>query len=303
MNRTSSNGFSIFLLLLIGSLQSFGQSPTYRFITHKHEMKNGEKFAIDQGVSTIFQMYQEGFGAYFEEDFEIKIRIFEEYYEYKLHQFGYSHATSNAAFYSFKFNEAVVWRRKRGTHLYNDIFHEVNHLLMRNMKTHAQSDFRYRPFWINEGLSEYFETMQLQNGQAWVSPQLSKQQRCKSWGKEGNLGELSEFLSLSYQDLKKTDTKEHRYYARTLAWSLVYFMMSRPDGPQFVGNVLRYLEKNQKAESASVAAIEKFYTGGLKRFEHDWHNWLNQKPSVHLLNGGTVHPIPGNKMALVDRGK
>ncbi len=290
--------FSAFFTLKKAAAQGKSSVVPYRFILEDYDLTEENNKAIGNGIALMVDIYSNGFGFYFEDDLKVKIRIFEEYFDYKIHQMGHSRTTTNSAFYSFKLNEAVVWNRKSNQQLQRDIFHEVNHLLMRNIKSSGSSDFRYRPYWINEGMSEYFEMLRPGQQHCRVEPQLVKFERCREWLLNDELPDLNTYFAMTNLQWKRLDSKNSQYMARTVAWSLVHYMLSQENGADITAKVLQYLEQNQRQEAASLMAIEQVVPGGVAQLQQNWHNWLRLKPAAHLYknNGQTIELMPTQEL-------
>ncbi|MDW7691741.1 DUF1570 domain-containing protein [Flammeovirgaceae bacterium SG7u.111] len=264
--------------------QISNHAPEVEIKNDGYELTQSEYLAAEKGISFITSRYTTVFGFSFDKNLDIRLRVFGDFYSYKVYQIGFSHSTTNCAFYSAKFNEAIVWRRKKHTTLLKDIYHEVNHLLFRNIKSSSSSDFVKRPLWLNEGLSEYFERLVVRREDISIKLQASKAERCKKWVEEGSMIPLKDYLSQSNKEWKRNETKELGYQSRSVAWSLIYFLMNDIESQKILGKVIRHIEQNQETEGISYKAIQRHYPGGVAKLEQDWHKWILSDFQAHSFS-------------------
>jgi hypothetical protein len=133
----------------------------------KKNEKDHEK--ILKGVNFLYNFYETKFAYSFSPELVVKIRIFENYEAYKKYIRKVSPSTtgSNVGLYIHKLREAIVWKNKDENSFFNTVFHETSHLLLRSSIDNC-------PKWINEGLSEYFEYMDVSQDEVQIRPQLVK---------------------------------------------------------------------------------------------------------------------------------
>ena len=94
------------------------------------------------------------------------------------------------------------------------MIHEVQHYIM------CKSN-QYSPKWINEGISEVFETGYMRGKYLYSEKQSDKEQLLKSILKRQKVFQLKKFLSESNDEWKKHDTT----YSYTMSWGIVYFFI------------------------------------------------------------------------------
>jgi hypothetical protein len=147
------------------------------------------------------------------------------------------------------------------------VFHEVNHLILRYHVPRV-------PKWVNEGLSEYFEGLNVFGENRRVYLQEHHHQWIKRWARKSFPVELGEYLNLTRREwLKLNDKVKHCNAAYTIGYSLVYFMMSRGSTEKILKELL-WDFKRQGRKANSIATINKHYPGGLEKFERQWRKWI-----------------------------
>ncbi|MBT32711.1 MAG: hypothetical protein CMO01_23865 [Thalassobius sp.] len=264
----------------IGFATNIESTPNIKIAYEGYKPNETEALKIKNAITFLHHYYKNKLGLQFSKDLKIKLRIFGDYYSYKIYQLGFSRSTTDGAFYSSKFDEAVVWKRKDAEILLKDICHEVSHLLVGNLVGDKNQAFKKRPLWINEGLSEYFENLDIEFESIKVQPNVVKLERCREWLLKNEMVPLSDYLGFSNKEWKENDGKENVYQSRTIGWSLMYFIFSKPEGAEIVGKMLKYMVANQYDENNAYKAVELLYPGGVKAIEHDWKFWLLQNSNL-----------------------
>jgi hypothetical protein len=268
--------------------------PELKIYYEAYEPSDAETKKITRAVAFLYYFYQHQLKLNLPKNLKIKLRIFGDYYSYKIYQMGFSKSTTDGAFYSSKFGEAVVWKRKNSAVMFKDICHEISHLLVGNLLNDQAKYFKKRPLWINEGLAEYFENLMINEGNIEVQPNLVKLERCREWLIQNKLLSLNDYLAYNNKEWKANDVKEKLYQSRTLGWSLVFFLFSKNEGNDLVGEMLNIMVNNQGNTKHGFDAVVKTYPGGITVLEHDWKFWLLQKD--HLA----VQKIKNNDAQLPD---
>jgi hypothetical protein len=161
--------------------------------------------------------------------------------------------------------EAVVWKNKNEDQFLSTLFHETNHLLLRSNAENC-------PKWINEGLSEYFENMDVSGKEVEIKPQMVKDEKIKKWLSANKMPDLQSYLGKYNEEWDKENNLSDQ--PRALAWSMVYYLMSDAKGQAFIKDCLHYFYKKQPDKLASVRAIDTYYPGQHKKFEKDWKTWI-----------------------------
>jgi hypothetical protein len=145
------------------------------------------------------------------------------------------------------------------------VFHEVNHLIL-------MYHLRWCPAWVNEGLSVYFEGLDVMGENKRVFLQKNRSEWCKYWLKKGFPIELDQYVSMNYDEWRNFKGRDFNA-AYTIGYSLVYFMMSRSSTEKVLKELLWEFKKHgQKANS--VQTINSYYPGGFEKFERNWRKWI-----------------------------
>jgi hypothetical protein len=170
--------------------------------------------------------------------------------------------------------EAVVWKNKNEDQFLSTLFHETNHLLLRSNAENC-------PKWINEGLSEYFENMDVSGKEVQIKPQLVKDEKIKKWLASNKMPDLESYLGKYNEEWDKENNLSDQ--PRALAWSMVYYLMSDAKGQSFIKDCLHYFYKKQPDKLASVRAIDTYYPGQHTKFEKDWQTWIPAERQNQVL--------------------
>lgn len=252
------------------------QNPTIEIIYQDcaSDKKTHEK--ITKGVNFLYTFYQTKFDYNFSPELVVKIRIFESFDAYKKYIRKASPATtgSNVGLYIHRLREAIVWKNKDEDAFLSTVFHEASHLLLR-------SSVEICPKWINEGLSEYFEFLDVSKGDIQIKPQMVKDEKIKKWLSTQKMPDLYAYLTKYNEDWDKENNLSDE--PRVLAWSLVYFLMSDQNGQVFIKDCLQYFSRKQIDKYASVRALDAYYPGKHPQFEKNWLTWIPEQRTSQVL--------------------
>jgi hypothetical protein len=248
------------------------QSGICIFNLHNCELTPPVERAIVFGVSRILDTYKETFGFSYPDNFNVNVTIFgdkDEFLKYQKERLG--SVISETGYYSGRYRETVVLQQKN-TKKTNDakemvgtVFHEANHLIMRYSIPSC-------PTWVNEGLSEYFEGLNVFGENRRVYLQKNRSWWCKRWVKKGFPIELDKYLNMSHDEWMNFRNKDSNA-AYTIGYSLVYFMMSRSNTEKILKELLWEFKRNGE-DANSIKIINQFYPGGLEKLEKNWRDWI-----------------------------
>jgi len=278
--------FIVLLFLFIVSAATAGELVSFdsgicKFNLQDCELTKPVERAIVFGVSRILDTYKETFGFSYPDDFKVKVTIFsnkDKFREYQKKQLG--SIISESGYYSGKYRETVVlWKKatkktKDAKQMVATVFHEANHLILRH-------HIPWCPSWVNEGLSEYFDSLNVFGENRRVFLRRDYSAWCKYWLKKGFPIKLDEYLSLSHEEWMKFRSEDSNA-AYAIGYSLVYFMMSRSSTEKVLKELLWQFEKHGK-EANSIQTINEYYRGGLARFERNWRKWIPRARSYRPL--------------------
>ncbi len=191
----------------------------------------------------------------------VSVRIFESENKYIEHcnQFAQAEPPGNA-YFSIVYNEVVIYKSKN---YFKSIIHEGQHCIFR-------VTFPKPPRWLNEGLSEFFETAYVSAGKAYVKPQKKKMMRLQTWLKNGELLSIQEFLSWSNRKWRRKNQKPENI-SSTMSWGMIYFFMSSNERKDILKRIFSEL-KNSKGDSLEI--IDCVYEGGISVFEKEFHQFI-----------------------------
>lgn len=245
---------------------------SFKIIPVGYAMPAATHTKVEVAVSKIHNIYRSRLGLEFRTDPNFDIRIFAD--EDSFLRYGDGPALKGLAsgYYSPQLNEAVTWQQRGFEQMLEVITHEANHALMH----HA---FGRVPPWLNEGLSEYFERMEVFGLAVVIHPNPDWDQLTKAELRSGNITPLAEYLGMNQRDWQVHNLSGNRSYAQ--AWSLVYFLMSTHDGTQLLGQLLDTLSQMDPEVFSGAAVIEANYGGGLAALETAWRAWALGPKAAH----------------------
>jgi hypothetical protein len=227
---------------------------------------------VEVAVAKIHEIYRSRLGLGFPTDPSFDIRIFADEDAFS----AYADAPLKglaSGYFSPERNEAVTWRQRSFEQMLEVITHEANHALLH----HA---FGEVPPWLNEGISEYFERMEVFGLAVVIHPNPAWDDLIRAKVRDGSIMPLAEYLKLDRRDWQIHNLSGNRSYAQ--AWSLVYFLMSTPEGTRLLGRILDTLGRTGAKGFSGKEVIESGYEGGLAALETAWRAWaLGPKPAHH----------------------
>lgn len=165
-------------------------------------------------------------------------------------------------FYRIRSNEAVVLYSKRyqmtalGT-----VFHEMSHLI-------TAWQLGPTPPWLNEGIAEYFETMEVRWQGARFHPNWNHLRLLKSQEPPS----LDTLTSLQGSDWTANDA-QLRYAA---AWSLIAFLFDSDEGRETLKGVVSVAHEQRCGGNSVLADSLSAYPGGREALESDWLQWIRE---------------------------
>ena len=235
-----------------------GSGVELELITEGYRISEKDRRYIEDGVRFLYRYYDRIFG--FEDDVKVKVRIFGKYKRYLGYEKEVTDTRSDAGFYSPMYNECVINGERERAQVLATVFHEASHaILTQTVPT--------LPLWINEGLAEYFERLELEDG-----GMVIRHQDDRFYNLRYRLGN-KKLLSLnSYFELND-DT-------RSMAWSILHYLMSTGEGQDSIFAMLRDMEKNPGLSSVEI--IDRNYKGGTEQLQKDWLSYLRKNPTVHI---------------------
>ena len=242
------------------------ETPVCTFKLCKIELTDVQQKGIVFGMECIQSTYEDMFGFTFSNDFKIKAVLFKEKQDFMNYQRkSINKIISESGYYSGGKSEAVTWLQDDFQRMVAVLFHEASHMLTREHVPMC-------PVWINEGLAEYFESLNLFNGNRCIVLQKNRMSWCKHWLKQGFPVEFEPFFAMNRESWKAFDEKNNNA-GYTIGYSIVYFLMTNTKTKSILKEILWDFKRNGfKADS--VATINQFYPGGIKKLEIHWKRWI-----------------------------
>ena len=132
---------------------------------------------------------------------------------------------------------------------------------------------------LREGLARYFELLRVSGESAAVFPSPRLEAQVRALKDAGTLIPTARLVGLSDEDWRSENQADQRLDAQS--WSLVYFLLSTPDGGVLLGEILAQAQASDGALSVSAAVLAARLPGGLGGLESGWRTWLGSRPSAH----------------------
>ncbi|MEM9397035.1 MAG: DUF4124 domain-containing protein [Pseudomonadota bacterium] len=180
------------------------------------------------------------------------------------HLYGDAHKSMRAiGFYRMRTNEAVVLYSEPYRALAQaTAFHEMSHLI-------TAWHLGPTPPWLNEGIAEYFETLQVQ----WQGAKFNASRQHLRLLAERGIIDLDELLSLTGDTWATRDAYWH--YAN--AWALVAFLQHSDRGRQTLRAVVREAHATRCDREADIRGPLLTYPGGLSQLHQELSDWVREK--------------------------
>lgn len=238
--------------------------------TEGYRLSPDERTEIETGINFILGYYKQAFN--YNEDVPVKIRIFGKKKSFLNYQRQLSPLVSKAGFYSQFHNEAVVNGERDKAEVLATIYHEANHAILIQKAPEL-------PFWINEGLAEYFERIAPEDGSVTVGHQDARYVKMQEDLKADELPGLGDYIE-AWDNPWERGKLDKPGDTRSIAWSLIHFLMSTQEGQDTVIYIMR--EKHKNPSLSSIEIIDKHYPGGLDKLETGWKSHIMQSPTLHV---------------------
>ncbi len=164
--------------------------------------------------------------------------------------------------YIRKYNRAVILGTEQGVDKALElIYHELNHHFIRGIFKK-----RYAPVWLNEGLSEYFENLEIKGKKAKLGNMPSHDKGRIRTLYMLNDFHLEEYLNLTYNEFSnKYHTNGSVYYS--IAHVITAVLLENMSTEKFARLVK--LMDNRDTEDNMAQMINDNYKGGLQDLEKD----------------------------------
>lgn len=229
--------------------------------------------AIHKGVHFVYDYFKEVYGI--TPGTDINIKIFGRHGDFLAYQkMLIGKIYSESGIFSSRTGEALVNASKYRNEVVGISIHEACHAMIQ------QAGYRI-PVWVNEGIAEYFETIEISDNQVLFRPQYDRHSEIASLLSKKELISLLEYFGLSNNVWKNRNLVEDRT-SRSIAYSLVHYLMSSVEGTESIKKILKNFSVSD--EPPSMFVVNQSYSGGLNLLEKNWHEYLTQTPSGHVFS-------------------
>ena len=262
------------------------ETPACTFRLSKIELTALQQEGITFGVECIQKTYEDLLGFSYPENFKVKVVLFKEkndFLSYQRKTIG--KIASESGYYAGEHAEAVTWLQDDIKQMVAVLFHEASHMLLRNQVP-------WCPDWINEGIAEYFGSLNLFDGKLCICLQETRMDWCKYWLKHGFPVEFETFFAMDRDAWRKFD-KANNNAGYTIGYSITYFLMTNAKTKSIMKEIIWDFKRN-KYNADSVATINQYYPGGIKALELHWKRWIprarRRKPLKALIDKSERKP-------------
>ena len=230
------------------------------------ELTNPVKNAIVFGITKIYQTYTDTFGFEYPKNFNVRIVIFDDHAMFLAYQKAYvGKIISQSGYFSPYERETVVYKGKDIERMLKTLFHEANHMILARQ-------IPWAPFWINEGLSVYFENLNVVGHKKRINLDQNRHLWTMHWLRSGLPISLTDYLALSPKEWIKLREKDSNA-AYTIGYSIVYFLMSSAKTEKVIKNLLWEFKLHGRSVN-SIATIDRNFPKGFDYFERIWKKWI-----------------------------
>ncbi len=246
----------------------------FGIVDNGFNVSESEVAFLRSSVKFLYYFYQRFFG--FDGKMKIKMSIFgnqKDYYD-SFSKFGSAPVASGGVYFP-NANEGLInggGRSRRGAFI--STVHETTHAIL-------QKKVKYVPNWINEGMAEYFETLSVKKGTISIPPQNRRYNQLAEFSKSGGSVSLQRYFSQNSGPFARSG-QVHNQANRTIAWSVVHFLMSSESGQKSLFRIIKDLR--QSGGRNSVEIIDKNYTGGIEGLERKWLKYLRTPSATHYYD-------------------
>lgn len=171
--------------------------------------------------------------------------------------------SKTTGFYTPHNNQAVTYVANDREQTLESASHEGTHVIVAGILGST-------PFWLNEGLAEYFAELRVQAQYAEVHVKADWLWLARKSVSEGYPAKLEDVLSLQAEGWRSDKQAEH--YA--IGWSLVYFLMGSQQGRATLSQLMQGLADSYCKSFDASAALAQAYDGGLRALQRDFYAWL-----------------------------
>ncbi|MGM9477417.1 DUF1570 domain-containing protein [Pedobacter sp. GSP4] len=182
----------------------------------------------------------------------VKINLFGKSKDFRLAKREYNAPAKSDGFYVPALNQAFVYK---GSDFISVATHEASHSIF-------ESNFKKSPKWINEGLAEFFETLDFDgDGNLYAYPQSARIKNIKTGIALNGTGHINQFLKIYDGSFYGHDINDNY----NTAYGIIYFFI-KSKSANTLKKIIKLTNQGYDTEKAieitfgSFAAFEKSYT-------------------------------------------
>lgn len=188
----------------------------------------------------------------------VKINLYGKYKDYKIEKARYK-ALSKTGFYIPQINQSFIY--KSGDFI-PIALHEASHSIF-------QFNYPRSPIWLNEGLAEFFETLDFDSeGNLHASPQSNRIRSIKAGLAFKDAERLKTFFKIYDRKFYEHDMSENY----NMAYSVIYYFI-KSKNTKVLKNIIKLTSKGHD----TLKAIEFIY-GSFEIFEERYRRFYNLHP-------------------------
>jgi hypothetical protein len=169
-------------------------------------------------------------------------------------------------------NEILTWYRQSPDAMAQYLAGESGRVLLRTR-------FPQAPTWLHEGLAHYFELLRVLGDAAAVFPDPQFDREVAALRDAQRLLPTGELVALSAPEWRQANQPDQR--ARVQSWSLVYFLLSTPEGGRLIAELLRRSAPGAGTPPDSTPVIDARFAGGVSGLDSRWRDWLSSHKAAH----------------------
>jgi len=244
-----------------------GRGPSVDLETRSYSMTPGDRQRIRSSVDQVIRIYRDVLGVKVPYDFDIDLIVQGDARKYR-------RATRNRpilGYYRHDEREAVVSGKSGRSQVRTTAVHESSHAILMDQAPNV-------PNWLNEGLAEYFNLIEPENGGARIPAQYDRTEALEAI-KRGGGWSLERLFGMSAAEWSGLDF-ERTQLAYAQGWSLVYFFMNSDSGRHELRQLIGEFRRSG-TELQSAKFVERIHSGGVKALEKEWRSWLQRSRNAH----------------------
>lgn len=182
-------------------------------------------------------------------------------------QYNMPISDNTPGFYTYATNQAHLLLTNNASTMRTSI-HEATHAINRGI-------IGYSPNWLNEGLAEYTEYIDVAGHNSKVYPN-------KNWTRNNRISEKLLPLHILLTATKGDWGSKLRNRLYATSWAFIYFMMDDPQRKTKLANIIRFEQQNL-CDISNFQEIVKTIGMPVKALEKHFNNWARLKLLSHNI--------------------